>query len=61
MALGHAPEGEAVTEAEVWAAMRAAQLELEAVMERNGMRFMPLKEIEAKRQAAIEAARKAEK
>jgi hypothetical protein len=50
-----------VTEAEVWAAMRAAQLELEAVMERNGMRFTPLKELEAKRQAAIEAARKAEK
>ena len=61
MALGDAPEGEAVTEAEVWAAMRAAQLELEAVMERNGMRFTSLKELEAKRQAAIEAARKAEK
>jgi hypothetical protein len=45
----------------MWAAMRAAQLELEAVMERNGMRLTPLKEIEAKRQAAIEAARKAEK
>ena len=61
MALGDATAGEAVTEAEMWAAMRAAQLELEAVMERNGMRLTPLKEIEAKRQAAIEAARKAEK
>jgi hypothetical protein len=45
----------------MWRAMRAAQLELEAVMERNGMQFTPLKELEAKRQAAIEAARKAEK
>jgi len=61
VALGDATAGEAVTEAEMWAAMRAAQLELEAVMERNGMRLTPLKEIEAKRQAAIEAARKAEK
>lgn len=33
----------------MWRQMREAQLELEDVMRRNGMRFTPLVEIEANR------------
>lgn len=47
--MGHATEVGAVTEAEMWRAMREAQLELEAAMVRLGVRFTPLTEIEAKR------------